>query len=194
MSNQEKKLFDSYDEKEVVITENGKYGIKTPDGEVILPPLYDNFKKPMYLKKGTRVVVEVRGKWGVVIADGTGTWLIKPEYEYIGYPNDIVNICKNGLWGVLNIATGEYLIPPECESVSNDQGFIFTNGIGYYEKGGKCGVIRDDGAFTEAIYDEVDGFPDEVVKVKYNGQWGYIDENNSFTTDEDSACYHFDVE
>ena len=144
--------------------------------------------------KGVRVVVEVNGKFGVVIADGIGTCLIEPEYDFIGYPNDIVHVCKNGLWGVLNIATGEYLIPPDCESVSNDNGFMFTNGIGYYEKAGKLGVIRDDGAFTEAIYDEVDGFPDEVVKVKLNGQWGYIDENKKFTTDEDSASFYFDVE
>ena len=67
--------------------------------------------------------------------------------------------------------------------VDND-GFLFCNRIGFYKKDGKYGVIGDWGAHTEPIFEDVEMEPDGDVKVKYNGEWGFIGEDNKFTTDK----------
>jgi hypothetical protein len=169
-------------------------GLKTALGEVLLPPLFENFTMmtKQELKKGDRVVTQQGGKWGVILADGTGTWLAKPEYDYIGYPNDITHVRRNGKWGVLDLRKGEFLIEPECEMVYDNSGFLFCNRIGFYKKDGKYGVLADWGAHTEPVFEKVEMEPDGYVKVKFNGEWGFIGEDNKFTSDEKEAYYFFE--
>lgn len=188
-------IMNSFDWSHELYADGDLYGLKTALGEVLLPPLFENFTMmtKQELKKGDRVVTQQGGKWGVIIADGTGSWLVKPEYDYIGYPNDVTHVRKNGKWGVLNITKGEYIIEPECEAVYDNSGFLFCNRIGFYKKDGKYGVLADWGVHTDPIFEEVDMEPDGNVKVKFNGQWGFIDEDHKFTADEDEAYYFFDV-
>ena len=173
-----------------------KWGLKNPLGEVILEPGYENFMMltPSDLKTGDRVVAMKNGLWGVLLIDGPGTWLIEPEYDYIGYPNDITHVRKGNKWGVLNLDKKEFLIPLECDHIDSDKGFMFINGIGAYERDGKCGIITHYGAFTEAIFDEAELIPEEWVKVKFEGQWGYLDEELKFTLDEDEAGLHLGID
>lgn len=170
-------------------------GLKNALGEVMLAPAFEDMKLMTQrdIKKGDRIVAQQNGKWGVVLADGVGTWLVGPEYDTVGYPNDLTYVCKDCKWGVLNLTTLSFLIPVECDKIYADSGFMFTNGIGYYEKDGKTGVISASGEFTGAIFDEVDGDPDGFVKVKYNGEWGFINEENEFTTDEEEAYYYSEM-
>ena len=35
--------------------------------------------------------------------------------------------------------------------------------------------------------------PEGNVKVKYNGEWGFVGEDNKFTAEEDEAYYFFDI-
>ena len=187
-------LYDAYDWSPELVKEGDNYGLKNLLGEVILPAEYDNLKLvgSVIVEKGDRIVAIKDGLWGVVIADGTGTWMVKPEFNYIGYPNDITNVQKGDHWGVLNITTGEYLIPPECDKIFETNGLIFINGIGYYQKKDKIGIITEDGDFTEAIFDAVGAVPTGWVEVSHNGQWGYIDENDQFTENPEDAAYCFD--
>ena len=101
----EMELLNSFDWSHELYSEGDLYGLKTALGQVLLPPLFENFRMMTIqeLKNGDRVVTQQGGKWGVIIVDGTGTWLIKPEYDYIGYPNDVTHVCKDGKWGVLDI-------------------------------------------------------------------------------------------
>lgn len=186
----------AYDWSDYKITEGNKIGLKTKEGEIILPPQMEDIRQLMDKEpgKGDKVVAKLNGKWGIILADSKGTWIIEPVYDYIGYPNNLTSVQKDGKWGVLDISKRDYLIPPECDKVWDDMGFMFTNGIGLYEKGGKTGVITESGAFTGAIFEEVEGEPDGPVKVKYEGKWGYINENNEFTTDEDKAYYHYHLD
>jgi hypothetical protein len=91
-------LMNSFDWGAELIYEGTSVGLKTSLGEVILPPLFEDFRMMTMqeLKKGDRDVTQLGGKWGVIIADGTGTWLIKPEFDYIGYPNQVTHVCKDG--------------------------------------------------------------------------------------------------
>ena len=187
-------VLNSFARETKIITEGNKMGLKTYKGEIILPPQVEDLYKltQAELEIGDRVVAKLNGKWGVILADGIGTWLIKPEFDYIGFPNRLTHVCKGGKWGVLDITKNEYLIPPECETVHADRGFMFTNGIGFYEKDGKTGAITEYGAYTGPVFEDVDGEPEGWVKVKYNGQWGFVTKDNQFTANEDDADYRYE--
>ena len=190
-------LLSSFDWSHELTKEGELYGLKNALGEVLLPPLFENFTMmtKQELKIGDRVVTQLGGKWGVIIADGKGTWLIKPEYDYIGYPNDVTHVCKDGKWGVMDISKGEYLVRPECEEIPAWNGFMFMNRIGFYKKDGKWGVITDWGVLTAPIFEDYGGDTDDgQVEVQYQGQWGYINEKNEFTNDEDDAYYHYQLD
>lgn len=177
--------------------ENGKHGLINAKGEKVLPALFDDFLMltNAEVEMGNRVVAMVNGKYGVVLADGIGkTWVLEPEYDYIGYPNSITHVEKDGKFGVFSFSEGRFLIPADCDIVYETmRGFMFSNGIGFYQKNGKQGVVCDYGQFTDAIFDEVEGDCEGWVKVRIGEEWGYIDENNQFTTDEDEASYYYET-
>ncbi len=193
-STQYEELWNAFDWKPELILEGGKCGLKSLLGELILPVNFEDVKllSASIVEKGDRIVAQQNGKWGVVLADGDGTWLMKPEFDYIGYPNNITHVQKDGKWGVIDISKNEFLIQPECEYVNDDNGFMFINGISIYEKDGKTGVITSYGTHTEPIFEEVEFDPEGPVKVKYDGKWGFITEDNRFTEDEDEAGYCFE--
>jgi hypothetical protein len=196
IQDKELNLLNSFDWSHELTQDGELYGLKTALGEVLLPPLFENFTMMtnQELKKGDRVVTQQGGKWGVLLVDGKGTWIIKPEYDYIGYPNDVTHVCKNGKWGVLDIPKGVYIIEPDCETVFDNNGFLFCNRIGFYKKNGKYGVLGDWGAPTEPAFEEVDMEPEGNVRVKYNGEWGFIGEDNKFIAEEDEAYYYYSVD
>ena len=189
-------LSNSFDWSAQTFEENGRYGLKSAVGEVLLPANFEDFMTMTgdVLRKGNRIVTQQNGKWGIILADGTGTWTIEPQYDYIGYPHHLTAVCKDDKWGVLDVSTGEFLIPLECDMVYGDRGIMFVNGLGSYKKDGKIGIIRLDGAFTEALYEDTDFEPEGPVKVKLNGQWGFINAQGNFTTDEedDLWCFYID--
>jgi len=176
-----------------VIEKDGKYGLRNALGEELVPPAFENFKAlgRLEIKNGDRVVAQYNGKWGVLIADGKGTWMVEPDYGYIGYPNDYAQVEKDGKWGVLNLPKNEFLIPPHCDNIYQMDGFMFINGIGSYEKDGKTGLVRVDGAYTEAIFEDVVLDTEETIMVKFQGEWGYLDENSKFTIDDDKIGWFF---
>ena len=91
---------------------------------------------------------------------------------------------------MLNIRKNEYLIDPECEVVYDNNGFLFSNRIGFYKKDGLIGVIGDWGGFTAPLFEDFGGEMDSgPVKVKYKGDWGCINKENEFTADEDDGYY-----
>ena len=106
----------------------------------------------------------------------------------------MTHVFKDGKWGVLDITKAEYIIAPDCEVVYDNSGFLFCNRIGFYKKDGKYGVIGDWGAHTEPIFEDVEMEPDGDVKVKFNGEWGFVSEDNKFTTKEEEAYYGFDID
>ncbi|MBE0675469.1 MAG: WG repeat-containing protein [Bacteroidales bacterium] len=194
-------FINSFDWDTDVIRRKGKHGLKNPLGEIILPPIFENLKllsarrgKAGELKKGGWVVACMDGKWGVAVADGKGTWIVKPEYDYIGYPNDITFFQKDDKWSIMKVSTGEFLVK-DCEEVPSWNGFMFMNRVATYKKDGKWGVMMDWGAMTEPIFDGVGGDTDDgPVEVIYNGINGYINKENAFTMDEDEGYYRYYLE
>jgi hypothetical protein len=185
------RLFNNHDWHPVVFEENGLYGLNTAVGTTLLPALFQEFMLSTgnIYKPGNRIVVQQNDKWGVVLAGEEYSWLVPPMYDYIGYPNSITAVCTDDKWGLLNIIKNEFLIPLDCETIGVDQGFVFCNGIGYYKRAGKYGIIHESYHFTDAIYDDLELEPEGPVKVMLNGEWGYIDQNDAFTLDEHEAAW-----
>lgn len=192
-------MMNSLDWDTEIIRDGEKCGLRNWRGETLLPPVFDDFGlstgtagnyREMY--KGERVSAMKDGKWGVVEADGTGTWIVDPVYDWIGYPNDLTHVSFNGKWGVLNIKEGKYLIEPDCDAVIDNGGFMFCNGVGFYQKDGRYGVIGSWGSFTGPIFDDYEGAPEGAVKVMCNGEWGFVNEEGKFTTESEEAYYFFD--
>lgn len=190
-------LMNSFDWSARLFRRKDRYGLKSALGEVLIPAKFEDFMMmtQQEIKNGDLVVTRDKGKWGVLKADGRGTWILKPEFEYIGFPNNITFVCKDGKWGVIDILKGKYLIEPECDEILHDRGFMFINRVGFYVKNEKYGVIMDWGAFTKPVFEDYGGDIDAgPVKVKYRGRWGYINEKNEFTEDEDDAYYWYSLD
>jgi hypothetical protein len=175
----------------VVFEENGKVGLKTPYGELIIPAMIDDY----YLlsrnshKMLDRLTVVVGDKYGIIKTNGSGTWIVEPEYDYIGFPDAITHVRKEDKSGLLNISTNELVAPLEYDNVYEDNGFFFLNGIGVLIKGDKIAIVMDYGKVSKAIFDDIEQPVEGVVKVKMNGEWGYIDEEGDFTTNIDDAYF-----
>lgn len=191
-------IMNSLDWDTELIQEGDKCGLMNWRGEILLPPVFEDFVllsglagKYREMKIGDRVSAKKDGKWGVVVADGIGTWIVDPVYDCVGYHNNLTYVCIGGKWGILNIPEGKYLIEPVCDSVVDNDGFLFCNGIGFYRKDGKYGVIGSWGGYTDPIFEDYEGAPEGAVRVMYNGEWGYVTEEGGFTLDSDEACYYF---
>ncbi len=174
--------------------DNCKCGLKTLLGEILVPPVFEDFDEIFdEIKKGDKVIAKENSKWGVVLADGIGTWFIKPEFDFIGKGWNLRHVCKNDRWGVLDITKGEFLILPDCDKVFDYDGYLLNGGgIGIYERNGKIGIILDDGSFTEPLYEGEDVYKG-FVTVKFNGQWGFLNKERSFTTKIDEAYYCYQL-
>ena len=71
----------------VFVGENGKKGVKNPEGEIIVPANYDDIVYAYdysYLKNHPYVCVR-DGKTGLVAPDGNGTELTKFVYDDIAH-------------------------------------------------------------------------------------------------------------
>jgi hypothetical protein len=185
-------FYNKFELSNEIYEENSKYGLCNCIGEILVLPLFDDFmllsSKP--LAPGNKVVAKQNGLWGIVQLDGElGEWVVAPEYDYISYPNRIAGCLKDGKWGYLDTLENKFIIPLSCDRISLEGGFVFCNGIGTFEINGRWGVIRTDGEYTEAIFDEVEEEFDQAVKVRIGDVWGYVNEDGQFIEDADEAYY-----
>ena len=184
-------LHNQYDWSAEVFEENGFYGLKSCLGELLIPAKFQDFKllSAENVSRGNKVVAYDNFKLGIIRADGFGDWLVKPEYDAIGYPNALTSVRINDKWGVLDTNTGELVLPVVYDKIYNGNSFMFMNGIAYLVKNEKYAVMNIYGEYTEAIFD--DAVPNEngTIEVTIAGLEGYIDKNGQFTTDIDEAYY-----
>ena len=185
-------LYNQFDWSTQTFQVNGKYGLKNCIGEQLVAPHYDDFMSlsGSDIALGRRVVAKKDGLWGVLIANGTGKWLLEPEFDYIGYPNSITFVHKEGKYSVIDLSSMKWIVTG-CETLSFEQGFLFVNEIALFEKDGKSGVILPSGEVTPAKFDEItiedSGYAYAYARI--GDIWGYIDVNSNLVEDMDDAYF-----
>lgn len=161
-----------------IFEEDGKKGIKMGNGERIVPSIYTSIKE---LDMPTiQYSVEMDGKFGVLEIDFNGNVTTKLEieydlFQYLKY-GEYYLVRKNNKYGIWHNGL--------CLSCEYDEIKIFENNDFLLYKDGKYGLWLNDMMLLPTIYDEIaPPIDDWGIRVKKDGEWGYLDKNNNFTTD-----------
>ena len=189
--NKYEELIAKFDWEPIVFEENGLKGLKTAYDKVLIPAMVDEFYilSRSFHRFADKLTVVIDNKYGIIETDGSGDWIVEPEYDYIGFPNIITHVKKGDKWGLLNIRDNKLVVSLDYDSMSNNNGFFFLNGIGVLVKGDKIAIAMEKGDVSKAIFDEIEQPVEGEVKVKMNGEWGYINEEGGFTSNIDDAYY-----
>jgi hypothetical protein len=186
-------IMNNYNWSPELFEENGKYGLKNWDGSLLLPAQFDDFRmmSSALHNAGDRILAIIDGKEGIALMNGTDwAWVIKPDFDFISYPNSIVAVKKEALWGIYDTSSGEYLVNPDLDDIFiHGGGFLFVNGIGILRKGDKFGVINDNGDISQLDFDEVSIDFDGLLRVRQGDKWGYVNEAGTFEEDEELAYW-----
>lgn len=185
------------------VKKDGKWGLISIDGKVVIPYIYDeiydfDYKKANRMEgpyidfldsDGKTAVVKKNGKWGLV--NTKGEVLADCIYEDFFIPDvklfyeNRVAAKQNGLWGFLNekgesvssfvfVAVGSaHLEAPQFIST-------FQGGMAVVKKDGKWGAIDSNGIEKiPFIYDYLSSFIAESAIAQKDGKWGYINKNGA---------------
>lgn len=161
-----------------IFEESGKKGIKMGNGERIVPSIYDSIKE---LDMPTvQYSIEMGGKYGVLEIDFNGNVRTKLEIEYDLFQRlkygEYYLVRKNNKYGIWH---NELCLPCEYDEIR-----LFENNDFLLYKDGKYGLWLNDIKLLPTIYDEIaPPIDDWGIRVKKDGEWGYLDKNNNFTTD-----------
>lgn len=185
------KLLQEYDFDIAIFESNGKYGLKNWDGSILATPIYDDFTMFAHhdLSLGSKIVAYSGDKCGIIQMGDKEQWILEPKYDYIGFPKNLVNVYSERKAGVYDLVKNDWLIPVELDELSDNNGVMFSNGIAFYSKEGKQGVLLSTGEHTGAKYDEIDYSIDEYLKVRIGNKWGYIGEVGELVDDIDEAYF-----
>jgi hypothetical protein len=155
--------------------ENGRYGFRTIDGEVVTPPVYESTMWSFY---NGYLGVKKDGKWGAI--DEKGELVIDFVYErYLEFSSDgYSRTCLNGLYGLID-TKGNVAIP----FLYDELYWKSRDGLAAVKKGGKWGFVDVSGNIIIPIeYNETrhwDGWNNGWMAVCKDRQWGFIDKENN---------------
>lgn len=121
------------------------------------------------------IVVTLNGKKGVMKSNGVEVCPsqydeITPWYA-VGYPSKLAYLVHiEGKWGVLDPNTGDYLLDPIYDEISNKDTGAETLRIG--DKYGYVCATRDKVVKSEIIYDEIKSEWGYLVAFRIGDKWG----------------------
>jgi hypothetical protein len=153
-----------------------------------VPPIFDDYVEFYHYLHQLSVIPMVKGTQTVLVkTDGTGTIIPDTAYDTIHYVESapFFQMYRGGKFGFM-ASDGTILVPPILTSTSP-----FCNGMAPIEANGKWGVMSTEGYCLMPQFDEVGDLElDEPVRVRIGDQWGFVDENDHFTLDEDDAAWY----
>lgn len=174
-----------------VIENGGKSGLIDKAGNVIVPFVYDSIYSNnsssdreipvndfIVVKNGKRGVLDKSGKivipcnYDSIRNTGTGIAIVG-----IGEPRPPGGGTIRGLWGLIDLQTGNEILPVKYREISPSDDFLLYTV--YTENG--AGVIDKAGNFIIPIgtYDFIANFNSGFTKVSKNGRWGLINRTGS---------------
>lgn len=188
-----------YDDGFHRVRRDGKWGLVTTRGDLILKPQYD----AIYQFSDGLAVVEKANKYGYI--DTTGKEIVKPAYSWatefkegfgkvnLGFNPKSTKNEAGGKWGLVD-KSGKEILAPQYESIGDfSEGVAMIVSGGSWRKGreqhqgGKVGFIDTTGKVVIAPqYDDVHLFQSGVAWVNVgavphrdggmvSGKWGLID-------------------
>lgn len=165
------------------IEANGKYGIASPSGKVIVSPQYSQIQEcPGCNLQRNLLLVEKNRKWGMI--SNTGTIIVPPTYEnirpitYKGQMMITVGVGQNERYGLID-SLGKVLLPPiysgMMEYLSDEQLIKIYNET---ENGPRYGRASLKGKLLiEPIYEQILGVRNGIILVKQNKKTGAVSIN-----------------
>ncbi len=174
---------EEYDLFDRVFEEDGKKGVVDILGNVVVPPLYEDYAE-LYnysiLAHKPIPACDSNDKYALVTSDGKGTPLCAFEYDMLRFK--FGGGCLYQCWkrdgekflvGVID-REGNMIVPCEMDEI-----YGFCNNYAVVEKGNKVGAVTAGGFYIEPLYDdfeESDGF----LTACKDGVWGYISAKGEF--------------
>ena len=162
------------------VKKNGKYGfINYRTGKIILPVEYeelgDFYEGLAYVCEPSSVDGAGGGRYGYI--DKTGTFIVKPEYDYAyNFSNGLAIVKKNGKYGLID-KTGKVVVPVKFTDIDHISDELAKVRYSYY-----YGLINiTTGAYViPPEYDSLSfSYYDRLIKAEKNKKYGYIDINGN---------------
>ena len=187
-SNEDLRRIDAFENEYDVFTqvyeENGRFGVKSACGEVLVPALFDDVAYTFADRYNWPIPVVNSGKIIFVVPDGKGTLFSEFEYDMVTFVDGYYILEKGDKKG-LATGSGRVVIPTEMDELA-----MPFNELVWFRKGDKYGfAMVESNIFTDVIYDGYEILDDEYLEVELDGVKGYIDDNGYFTTDEDEKYF-----
>lgn len=153
------------------VIENGKYGFRDLDGNIVIQPQFDMAEM---FSEGYSAV-QIGEKWGLI--DTKGNYVIKPHYEFMGGVHDgLSSFRENDRYGFIT-PTGVVKIQPqffwvdlfseELCAISTDFKSKEPRKFGYIDTTGKIVI--------DLMFEAAVKFENGKAKVQLNGKWETID-------------------
>lgn len=151
-----------------------KWGYIDKNGEEVIPFVYGWAGR---FHQGSAIVgnlIDGQERYGMI--DKNNSVVLPFEFETGTYTGNVYALRQNGKWGVYS-PSGVCLTP--CQY---DRLITFVEGYATVVKDGKQGLINEQGQllipceYEACLYDVCAGA--DVVGVKTNGKWGYVDLQN----------------
>lgn len=103
-------------------------------------------------------VVQIGAKWGFIIIDNTGKYVVDPQFvDAAGFTEDYARVKVGDKWGFID-KTGKNIVNPKF-----DKARFFSEGLAIVKVGGKFGIIDKTGKYVvNPQYDTMlqhDGLP-----------------------------------
>jgi len=195
-------MYDSLnlDMRNIVFAENGKKGLKSATGKLLVPALYDAFPElyddTIYRGWGYNWCssVVIGGRYGLVQYSCSrnrnhSTLITQCKYDiifrYFGLWQSYFVCQMNGKCGLLDPHKGREVIPCEQDEIYAADDF---DGIVVFKRDGKYGLFSP-GHCTDAIFDDVCVQSEDYVKATIGDNSGYIDKSGKLTLSRQEAFF-----
>ncbi len=171
---------------QVMTAKDGKVGLQDVAGKIIVPAIFDCI--PERYTPDDRDLIPVVKDGVYYLYDCQDNKLLTPGYDCIfryfgGYVSYYV-AQQDGKLGILESLEGAVLVPIEMDEIFGMQD---PDGCIPFTKDGKWGVAQLN-VYAPPIFDHLEVWSEEYVKVWLNGEQGWVDSHGRFTIDFKEAC------
>ncbi|WPQ61280.1 SEL1-like repeat protein [Chitinophaga sancti] len=158
---------------EEIYYENGLWGLKSAEGEILLPPQFEEFYE--FSEQDIAVVMKAK-KYGYV--NRSGKIIVHPEWDE-AYDFDYSHLAivqRNGLLGLINVS-GEVVVEPTYENINK----VGYNGQYIAQKNGSWGILAEDATvIIDFKYEKIELLHENVFLLLKDGFYSLTENGEQF--------------